>query len=102
MYMVAATSAGHVYPLTEGTLSIPTIFDRLQSAGVSWKVYVTGSRVRNAPENDSTLTYFETAAKYPQNIVPVSEYFSDLQNGTLPSVAFIDPGSTADWTNIPA
>jgi phospholipase C len=92
MYMLAATSAGHVYPLTQGTLSNPTIFDLLQSAGISWKVYVTDLVHAMPPINDSTLTYFATAAKYPQNMVPVSEYFSDLQNGTLPSVAFIDPG----------
>jgi|HubBroStandDraft_6_1064221.scaffolds.fasta_scaffold00467_8 phospholipase C len=92
MYMLAATSAGHVYPLKQGTLSNPTIFDRLQSAGISWKVYVTDLEFATPPINDSTLTYFGTAAKYPQNMVPVSQYLSDVQNGTLPSVAFIDPG----------
>lgn len=92
MYMLAATSAGHVYPLTQGTLNNPTIFDSLQNAGISWKVYVTDLVHATPPVNDSTLTYFATAGKYPQNMVPVSQYFSDLQNGTLPSVAFIDPG----------
>lgn len=92
MYMLAATSAGHVYPLKQGTLSNPTIFDVLQSAGISWKVYVTDLEYATPPINDSTLNYFETAAKYPQNMVPVSQYFSDVQNGALPSVAFIDPG----------
>jgi phospholipase C len=92
MYMIAGTSAGHVYPLTQGTLSNPTIFDVLQSAGISWKVYVTDLEYATPPVNDSTLTYFATASKYPQNMVPVSQYLSDVQNGTLPSVAFIDPG----------
>jgi phospholipase C len=92
MYMLAATSAGHVYPITAGTLSNATIFDRLQSAGISWKVYVTDLQYASPPVNDSTLTYFTAASKYPQNMVPISEYLSDLQNGTLPSVAFIDPG----------
>jgi phospholipase C len=92
MYMVAATSAGHVYPLTQGPLSNATIFDLLQSAGISWKVYVTDLLYDMPPINDSTLTFFETASKYPQNMVSVSQYFSDVQNGTLPSVAFIDPG----------
>ena len=92
MYMLAATSAGHTYPLTQGTLSNPTIFDLLQRAGISWKVYVTDLVHATPPVNDSTLNYFETASKYPQNMVPVSQYLSDVQNGTLPSVAFIDPG----------
>jgi len=32
---------------------------------------------------------------YPQNIAPISQYFTDLTNGTLPSVAFIEPASNA-------
>lgn len=92
MFMVAATSAGHAYPLTAGPLSNPTIFDSLQTAGVTWKIYVTDLEYAKPPVNDSTLTMFTTAAKYPNNFVPVSQFLSDAQNGTLPSVAFIDPG----------
>jgi phospholipase C len=102
MYMIAATSAGHVYPLTQGVLSNPTIFDVLQSAGISWKVYVTDLEYATPPVNDSTLTYFATASKYPQNMVSVSQYFSDVQNGTLPSVAFIDPGYDSGRDEHPA
>ncbi len=32
---------------------------------------------------------------FPQNIAPISEYFSDLANGTLPQVAEIEPPSDA-------
>lgn len=94
MYTLAATSAGHVYPLQSSTppLSNPTIFDSLQAAGVSWKVYVTDLTYAPTPTQDSALNMFATAAKYPQNIVPISQYFTDLKNGTLPSVAYIDPG----------
>jgi phospholipase C len=92
LYMLAATSAGHVYPPTQGPLSNPTIFDLLQTAGVSWRVYVTDLQYAVPPVNDSALTYFATAGKYPQNMVPISQYFTDLQNNTLPSVAFIEPG----------
>ena len=35
---------------------------------------------------------FATAAKYPQNMVPISQFLTDVANGTLPSVADIDPG----------
>jgi phospholipase C len=92
MYMLAATSAGHVYPVAQGTLTNPTIFDLLQSAGISWKIYVTDLEYAIPPVNDSTFTYFANAGKYSQNMVPASQYFTDVQNGTLPSVAFIDPG----------
>lgn len=92
MYMVAATSAGHVYPLTSGPLSNPTIFDSLQTANVSWKIYVTDLEYAKPPVNDSTVTMFTTAAKYPDKFVPVSQFLTDVQNNTLPQVAFIDPG----------
>lgn len=92
MYSLAATSAGHAYPLTSGVLSNQTIFDLLEEAGISWKEYVTDLTYATPPVQDSTLSMFATAAKYPQNIVPVSQFLSDLANGTLPSVSYIDPG----------
>jgi phospholipase C len=35
---------------------------------------------------------FSFASVHPENIVPVSQYLTDLANGTLPQVAFIDAG----------
>jgi phospholipase C len=32
---------------------------------------------------------------YPNNLVPIWQYFTDLQNGTLPQVALIEPSSPA-------
>jgi phospholipase C len=32
---------------------------------------------------------------YPNSLVPVSQYFTDVQNGTLPQVALIEPASPA-------
>ncbi len=94
MYMVAATSAGHVYPLPQGgtPLSTQTIFDLLQNAGVSWKSYVTDLAYATPPVQDASVSMFATGANYPQNIVPVSQFLTDLSSNTLPSVAFIDPG----------
>jgi phospholipase C len=94
LYMLAATSAGHVYPPAAGAppLANQTIFDLLQNAGVTWKVYVTDLTYATPPIQDSTLNMFTAASKYPKNIVPVSQFLTDVANGTLPSVAFIDPG----------
>jgi phospholipase C len=94
MYSLAATSAGHAYALPTGgsPLSNPTIFDSLQGAGISWKVYVTDLTHATPPLNDSAFTMFTSAGKFPQNMAPVSQFFTDLNNGTLPSVAYIDPG----------
>jgi phospholipase C len=94
MYMLAGTSVGHVYPLPPGSapLSNTTIFDLLQSAGVSWKIYVTDLTYATPPVQDSTIGVFAAGGKYPQNIVPVSQFMTDLSNGTLPAVALIEPG----------
>jgi phospholipase C len=94
LYMLAGTSAGHAYPPVS-TLSNPTIFDSLQAAGISWKVYVTDLSRASKPVQDSALNFFTTASKYPNNIVPGDEFLSDVANGTLPSVAYIEPGYDA-------
>ena len=87
MYAVAATSQGVIdKPVTQ--LTADTIFDRLQAAGISWKNYVP-----NYP-NGSSLKAFPAFAKYVNtNIAPMDQYFTDLKNGTLPQVAFIDRDS---------
>ncbi|HYK50667.1 MAG TPA: alkaline phosphatase family protein [Terriglobales bacterium] len=94
MFMLAATSGGHVYPLRSGDppLADPTIFDLLQAANISWKVYVTDLTDAKNPVQDSALNFFATAAKYPDHIVGVDQYFADLTAGTLPSVGYIEPG----------
>ena len=112
MYLIAGTSAGYAYP--EGTdpqdsakLTVKTIFEELQSAGVSWKIYVdpTNSGCAGPPYQAScliNLSYVNNFAfantivtQYPNNIAPISQYFTDLQNGTLPQVAQIEPPSDA-------
>lgn len=87
MYAMAATSHGVVNkPVTQ--INIPTIFDELDAKGISWKNYVP-----NFP-NGSSLKPFPIYAKsLNTKIVPMSQYFTDLKNGTLPQVAFIDRDS---------
>lgn len=87
MYAMAATSHGVVNkPLTQ--INVPTIFDELQAAGISWKNYVPDY------PNGSSLKTFPAYSKYvTTNIVPMSQYFTDAKNGTLPEVAFIDRDS---------
>jgi phospholipase C len=110
-YLIAATSQGYAYP--NGTnsndmakLTAKTIYQELTDAGVSWKIYVNpeGSTCTQ-PYQASCLmtmsylqnfTYAQTVLNnYAQNIVPISQYFTDLQNGTLPQVAVLEPASDA-------
>ena len=85
LYLLAATSAGLTYPPTT-TLTIPTIFSLLDQAGVSWKIYETDP-------NTSYINSFQPyASQHTANIVPVSQYLSDVKNKTLPAVAMIEGG----------
>ena len=88
MYLVAATSVGHAHA-PQTPVNAPTIFDRLDQKGISWKIYITD------PQLDTEMGFFAGfISKHRDKFVPVSQYFTDVQNGTLPSVAYIDPGFT--------
>ena len=110
MYLLAATSAGHTHPLVapEPPLAVPVIFQELQSANVTWKIYVDtdGTTCSSNPTaaclyNYSYInefTYRQTIVNSPtlsQNLVPLTQFTTDLKNGTLPQVALIEPASSA-------
>jgi phospholipase C len=85
LYLYAATSFGHVQndtpPPTGWTQ--PTIFDRLDAAHITWKVYYS----QRAFATD--FSYVRNHAH--GNVVPIRDYFTDAAAGTLPQVSFIDP-----------
>jgi phospholipase C len=109
MYLLAATSAGHAYPLAPpyGPLANTTIFEELQNAGITWKIYVNPEGTNCAATDSACLigfsyinmfTYEQTMLGNPsllQDIVPISQFTTDVQNGTLPQVALIEPASSA-------
>jgi len=101
-------------------LNIANIFQELDNAKVSWKIYY-GSTSGVFP--NTTFSYFTYAFRYlhrnpshaactgttkpssvvgdstnsfcidPNHIAPTSFYFNDLTHGTLPSFSFIESGS---------
>jgi phospholipase C len=84
---LAGTSFGHIandIPTNTGQFSQPAIFNSLDAAGVTWKIYVSSSTLIFGDE-------FAYVRGHSGNIAPVSTYFSDAQAGTLPQVAFIEP-----------
>jgi phospholipase C len=118
-FLIGATSGGYAYP--QGTnqndshqITSPMIFELLQNAGISWKIYVDprGSVCENNQTADCfykyltyihTFTYGQTILQqYPQNIQPISQYYLDLQNNNLPQVAQIEPASAAGLDEHPA
>jgi phospholipase C len=87
---------------TQGFGDLPTIFDRLEARGIPWKFYIEDydphinfrtSKASPQPRWAPLLAY----ARYIDNpelnrhIVDLDEYYTDLQRGTLPAVAYIAP-----------
>lgn len=87
LYLFAATSAGHANPLKQGeSLPNKTIFELLENAGISWKIYLTDP-------NTAFIGQFQPfGSQHIDKIQPLTNYFDDLNKGTLPSVAFIEGG----------
>ncbi len=111
-YLAAATSGGYALPNGSNAndskqLGSTLIWKELQAAGITWKVYINpeGTGCAGPPYQPACLIqqgYLEGFSyathilqSFPQNIAPISEYFSDLENGTLPQVAEIEPPSDA-------
>lgn len=97
---------------TEGYDDILTIFDRLQERGISWKFYVQnyddGINYRTSDQiigNRSSqviwvpilnMARFLDDPELSSHIVDLKEYFTDLENGTLPAVAYIAPAGASE------
>jgi phospholipase C len=104
-----------------GQEPLKTIFQELNDAGVSWKIYYSTT---NSSYPNTMLSQFSYANNFlyhktstnsctgttqpssvvgdstnsfcidPNHIAPVSRYFTDLTNNTLPAFAFIEQGSS--------
>lgn len=119
-YLIGATSAGYVYPegvnppFDSAPISSATIFQELQAAGITWKIYVhpktnpDGSQCATtqclyAQSYIQSFTWGQTVLnQYPQNIVSTDQFIIDAQNGTLPQVAQIEPASQTGLDEHPA
>ena len=87
-----------------------TIFDRLQAAGVSWKFYVEGYNPKETFRARSASNPAAQTARVPllnyarfvddpalkSHIVDISQYYSDLADGTLPAVAYVASSGSSE------
>jgi phospholipase C len=90
LYALGASSFGTTKSPTT-TFSQPNIFQRLQAAGISWKIYYTDKD--SSGRGLSRIWSFQPfASQNASKIVPMSQYFTDLNNGTLPQVALLESG----------
>lgn len=101
------TTEGYVYdPGTDDhigqQLTAKTIFEALDDAGVSWKIYYQRTEPNGLPS--SIFSYFAYSNKYLHNnpdgsafvdsthIAPLSQFTTDAQAGTLPAFSLIQEG----------
>jgi phospholipase C len=93
-----------------GFRGLHTIFDRLERRGVSWKFYVENYdptityRSRSSAEQRAQLLRvpllgfprFVNEPRLLAKVVDLSEYYEDLERGTLPAVAYIAPSGSSE------
>jgi phospholipase C len=107
----AATAAGsvasHMFWVTgtpgarDGSIgNLPTIFDRLDERGISWKFYVEDYDPGQADQ--AVRVPLMGSSRYVRDprrfnrIVDLEEYYDDLRSGSLPQVAYIAPAGSSE------
>jgi phospholipase C len=88
--MLAATTRGRVHePGSYDSNRTKNIFQLLQEAGITWKVYYQRKSGRLPVAR--LMRFQPFAAQHLDKFAPMDPtYFNDLKNGTLPQVAFIE------------
>lgn len=94
-----------------GWQNIPLIFDRLQAAGVSWRIYVehyepaltistAGLRARRGGQVARVpvlaTTRFTRSPELMTHVVDLRQYYEDLAAGTMPAVSYIVSTSSTE------
>jgi len=86
-FLMAGTAYGNIASSTSSLYNAPppngTIFDRLQTHGISWRNYFS-----DIPQ---TVIIPSIIGKYFTHLAPISRFHSDCASGKLPSVSFVDP-----------
>ena len=108
-----ATGASEAVP-AEGWGDIPTIFDRLEEKGISWKFYIQNydpsitfkTRLTEDVETDrgaqviwAPLLAYARYVDDPRlfaKIAPLEQYYEDAARGELPAVSFIRPSGNSE------
>lgn len=91
-FLHAASSSGYVlnHPpgKFEATNDAPTIFERLQSAGRTWRVYIDPEQLVPA----TALIHARRLAPYfATHFSTIFDFYEDARTGKLPDYAFIEP-----------
>jgi phospholipase C len=95
LFFHASTSHGYVtnhggdsyYKWIDGPAA-PTIFNRLEDAGIPWRIYYDGSQLTSL----TGLLHAPTLQKYwKTHFRELGQFYVDAENGDLPAYSFIEP-----------
>ena len=98
LYMIAGTSGGITTngPCCLGVLDAarwPLIFDLLDEAGVTWKIYnLLGVDDLLTAENDNSAIFWTPWGEDPRTFAAQADYLRDCLAGTLPAVSWVLSG----------
>jgi phospholipase C len=111
LFWLTATNGGHGGRIPEqGFGDLPTVFDRLEQRGISWKFYVQDYDPRLTISADGGADRSTQAVRVPllnflrivrnrklfSHIADLDDYYEDLERGTLPAVAYIAPAGGSE------
>ncbi len=85
-YLLAGTSFGEIanrFPPSATDFAQKSIFELLDAAGVTWKIYFA--------QLGFGLEFAYVRTQAIAKVVKIDQYFADAAAGTLPQVAFVDP-----------
>jgi phospholipase C len=85
-YALAGTSFGHIrndFPTGPNDFNVKTIFESLDNAGVSWKLYFN--------QVSFALLFKYVRDHAAGHVFPISQYYVDAALGQLPQVSYVDP-----------
>lgn len=94
LFLLAGTSFGHIRNdiFAEAPLNKPSIFNLLDQHGITWRIYASqGAYTQQQPTAYAPWFFKYVADQAATRVVPMSQYYTDVANGTLPNVSFIDP-----------
>jgi phospholipase C len=107
LYMLSGTSGGITNngPCCFGVIDSvrwPIIFDLLDEAGVTWKVYnLLGVDDLLTGQNDNTAVFWTRYGTDPRTFAAQADYLEDCLAGTLPSVSWVLSGDRDDLDEHP-
>ena len=96
LYQIAGQSNGHITDAPpHKPYEFPTIFNRLEKAKISWKIYVQGwPNPKKYVHHWVPVIWFESFMKDKKlwnKIRPAEEYFKDIKSWALPQFSWLVP-----------